>query len=199
MWIHLNTGQIKLYQPLGQWIASVASNTLFTRFLEVGSWNGRGSTICFAAGFEKRNTPCLLKSFEINVERANESKAVWNGRMSSIEIIHGRILSTLPDVKSIHSNIVESWQADDERSFLDSPFIDVSDFKPEVVLLDGGEYITYFEYKLLEPTTHVFLLDDANAEKCRRVCEELTANPKWKLVDRGDDRNGWAVFQRVAL
>ena len=197
MWSQLNTGQVKLHQRFGQLIEQFASDPAYTRYLEIGSWNGRGSTICFASGFSKRPLGThVLKSFEINPERVDESKSFWVIN-PHVEIIHGRILPSLPDVRRIHSNVNESWQAEDARCFESSPYVDVTSFKPEVVLLDGGEYITYFEYELLEPMVDVFLLDDTGSEKCRRIFQELSVNSNWKLVEKGDDRNWWAVFQRL--
>lgn len=193
---NMNTGQIKLHQKLGKWIETYAKDENYHRYLEIGSWNGRGSTVCFASGFENRKLDFEFNSFEINPERLAESKNVWYTR-PHIQIRYGRILPELPDVRSIHKNVVEEWQSDDEKHFKNAPFFDVSVYKPEVVLLDGGEYLTYFEYKLLKQYTKVFLLDDTDVAKCKQIVEELSADENWKCVDIGHDRNGWAVFQTV--
>lgn len=193
-WERMNTGQIRLYQRLGYWIQSYAKNTDFQRYLEIGSWNGRGSTVCFAAGLYDRNpTSFTFQSLEINASRVQESIECWKG-FPFVKIVHGRILPELPDIRSIHTSIVNDWQLDDEQHFFTAPFVDVG--SPDVVLLDGGEYLTYFEYKLLKQSAKVFLLDDTNVAKCSRIVVELLADPEWYLVEKGDDRNGWAVFQR---
>lgn len=193
-WDSVNTGQIKLNQKLGQWIQRYASDNTFHRYIEIGSWNGRGSTVCFASGFQSRRQDFEFKSFEINESRFQESRSVWKS-IPSIQIHHGRILETMPDVRSIHTNIVDDWQHDDELHFSKAPYFDIDTYKPEVALLDGGEYITYFEYQRLKPYVHVFLLDDTDVAKCKRIVDELNADPRWRCVDSGHDRNGWAVFQ----
>ena len=195
-WERENTGQIKLHQRLGYWIQMYAKNESFQRYLEIGSWNGRGSTICFAAGLQHRDPSSFtFDSLEINSSRVAESHSFWK-QFPYVNIRYGRILRDLPNVRSIHSEIVEDWKADDEKHFHTAPYIDISSYEPEVVLLDGGEYLTYFEYQCLKPYAKVFLLDDTNVAKCKRVVEELEQDKEWTLIERGDDRNGWAVFQR---
>lgn len=195
-WAQENTGQIRLYQRLGYWIQMYAKNTCFERYLEIGSWNGKGSTICFAAGFQDRHpVPFTFHSLEINPARLVESQQFWKP-FPYVQIGYGRILNELPNIRSIHSDVVDEWRLDDETHFNVAPFIDMSAFAPEVVLLDGGEYLTYFEYKYLKPYAKVFLLDDTNVAKCKRIVEELQGDNEWVLVESGNDRNGWAVFQR---
>ena len=82
-------------------------------------------------------------------------------------------------------------------NFFDTSYFDIEQFNPEIVLLDGSEYLTYFEYKKLESTAKVFILDDINTEKCKKIVEELENNNKWnKKFYEQDERNGWAVFER---
>lgn len=194
MYLMNNVGQIGIHQPFGKWIEHYAKDTQFQRYMEIGSWNGRGSTICFGLGFLGRDDSAMLHSFEINQERYVESSTFWEHN-PRIRIHNARILPELPDVRSVHSSIQSEWQADDERWFKSTLYVDATALQPEVVLLDGGEYITYFEYQLLKPHARVFLLDDTAVDKCKRIVEELSVDPKWKCVASGTDRNGWAVFQ----
>lgn len=194
MYLANNMGQIQARHPFGQWIETYAKNIAFQRYLEIGSWNGKGSTICMALGLLNRNDGALLHSLEINQERFVESSTFW-AHNPRIRMHHARILQSLPNVRSIHSNIVDQWQKEDEDHFQSASYFDPAEFAPEVVLLDGGEYMTYFEYQVLKPYARVFILDDTLVEKCKRIVEELSADPAWKLVASGSDRNGWAIFQ----
>ena len=63
-----NDGQIKFDSPMGKIIADYANDTRFSRFLEIGTWNGGGSTYCFAKGFENRKETFQFVSLEINEE-----------------------------------------------------------------------------------------------------------------------------------
>jgi hypothetical protein len=200
-WIRLNTGQVKLQQGLGQYIRKYAADSRFSRYLEIGTWNGGGSTVCFAAGFESRTDDgFILKSFEVNHEMYEKAAGIWSNN-KHIELIHGHILRTIPTLEeamAIHPSMVSEWHTADIKNIESSTFTDVSDFNPEVVCLDGGEYITYFEYKQLKSSANVFMLDDISVAKCSLIVKELTADPEWRTVANiPTERNGWAVFERV--
>lgn len=198
-----NTGQIKLSQPFGQWISNIAADTRFQRYLEIGTWNGRGSTYCFRDGFAKRSDTPVLHSYEIDKERAAEARSVWVD-VPQIQVIHGRVLqdSQCPlyrDVLKTFPEVVESWHVKDVWNFWRCPFVPPQD--PEVVLLDGAEYLTWFEFERVFKTLssiRVCMLDDTCAAKTFQINKYLLENPEWRRVAYSDtERNGWAVFERV--
>lgn len=200
-----NTGQIKLSQPFGEWIAKYAGDTRFSRYLEIGTWNGRGSTYCFNHGFASRMDAPTLQSYEISPARVAEAREVWKSR-PSIHIVHGRVLRDdqcpmYREVLKTFPEVVESWHTEDVHNFWSCPYVAPED--PEVVLLDGAEYITQFEFdRVFKESTsvQVYLLDDTCAAKTYRINQYLLQNPTWSRVAYSDtERNGWAVFERVAV
>jgi hypothetical protein len=199
----VNDGQIQLTQPFGQWIAKYAADTRFYRYLEVGTWNGRGSTCCFYHGFCERNDTPVLQSYEIFTQRVREASAVWEG-VPSIHITHGRVLEdhecpTYDVVQRIHPIINPEWHAEDVRNFWSCPYVAPND--PEVVLLDGAEYLTYFEFEKFRhmDSIRVFMLDDIDSAKNPHAHKVLSESPEWNLVASGTDRNGWSVFERIPV
>jgi hypothetical protein len=58
----------------------------------------------------------------------------------------------------------------DCKWFFDDKQIDHFD----MVLLDGGEYHTYFEFLEIKDRTKIICLDDVNAVKCKRIYNELS-------------------------
>lgn len=197
-----NTGQVRLTQELGQWISRYAADERFSRYLEIGTWNGRGSTCCFYDGFTKRTSPYSLQSYEISSERFQEAHALWKA-VPSIQILHGRVLQdhecpTIETVRSMFPRMTSAWHAEDIMNFWSTRYIPPN--SPEVVLLDGAEYLTYFEFESMKSmdSIRVFLLDDTRVDKCRSVCAYLEAHPAWRCVAKGSDRNGWAVFERIS-
>lgn len=198
-----NTGQIKLVQPFGQWIAKYAADTRFHRYLEVGTWNGRGSTYCFAQGFASRGDSPVLQSYEISPSRVEEARQVWKSH-SHIRILHGRVLRDdqcpmYREVLKSFPEVVESWHTEDVRNFWACPY--VAPENPEVVLLDGAEYLTHFEFDRVFKEmsgVRVYLLDDTCAAKTYRINLYLSQHPEWTRVAYSDtERNGWAVFERI--
>lgn len=196
-----NTGQVRLTQPLGRWISKYAADRRFTRYLEIGTWNGQGSTCCFYDGFAQRTTPYTLQSYEISAARVEQARAVWKS-VPNIRILHGRMLRddecpVFERVQHVFPNITVAWHREDITNFWSSPYI--APESPEVVLLDGAEYLTHFEFESMKPmdSIRVFLLDDVNVDKCRSVFAYLNADPRWRCVATGNDRHGWAVFEKI--
>lgn len=200
-----NTGQIKLSQPFGRWIATYAADPRFTRYLEIGTWNGRGSTYCFASGFASRTDRPLLDSYEINASRVEEARQMW-ASTPSIAIHRARVLQNdqcpmYREVLKLFPEVVESWHTEDIQNFWDCPYR--APGAPEVVLLDGAEYLTQFEFDRVFrdlASVRVYLLDDTCAEKTKRISAYLLAHPEWTRVAFSDtERNGWAVFERTQI
>lgn len=195
-----NTGQIKVDSPFGQWITKYAADPKFSRYLEIGTWNGQGSTCCFYEGFKTRTDTFALQSYEIAKDRVIEATNVWNG-YSPIQIIHGRMLEdtecpTWNIVRSIHPSINIEWHTQDVMHFWNCKYVPMND--PEVILLDGAEYLTWFEFEKMIKTTNasVYLLDDTQTAKCPKILEWFKSHPEWKRVDGSDtERNGWAIYE----
>jgi hypothetical protein len=100
-------------------------------------------------------------------------------------------------IGTIHSQVEYQWHKDDVDNFKTASYFDVKNFKPEVVMLDGGEYMTYFEYLKLKDIAKVFLLDDTSVAKCKRIVEELSNDPSWDLIAGNQyERNGWHVYEK---
>lgn len=196
-----NSGQIKIGQDFGKWISRYASDERFSRYVEIGTSNGRGSTCCFYDGFAKRGCPYTLQSYEISKARVREAIDLWK-EVPEIQIVHGRVLQnhecpTYDRVKELFPNGNADWHAEDVRNFWSCNYVPMND--PEVVLLDGAEYLTWFEFETMKsmPTIRAFLLDDVYTDKCPRIFAYLNDHPDWKLVVKGEDRNGWAVFEKI--
>jgi len=203
-WLSMNTGQIKLNTSIGLWAQKYAEDIRFSRYLEIGTWNGGGSTVCFGRGISNRQDNPLFISLETSIEKLNEAKTLWRD-IPYVEILHSRILDdneipTFEIISKIHSNINNEWHNYDINNFKTAGYFDVNKFNPEVVMLDGGEYITYFEYLKLKDIVKVFLLDDTAVAKCNRIVQELSNNSEWRLVAGNvQERNGWHVFEKKII
>jgi len=197
-----NTGQIKVWSPFGQQISKYAADTRFTRYVEIGTWNGQGSTCCFYDGFKNRTDAHCLQSYEIAKDRVEDASKVWSF-YPSIQILHGRMLAnedcpTFEQVQAVHPSINLEWHFEDIKNFWGCSYIAMND--PQVILLDGAEYLTWFEFEKMirETTATVYLLDDTQTSKCPKILEWFAQHPEWKKVAYSDtERNGWAVFEKI--
>lgn len=66
----------------------------------------------------------------------------------------------------------------------------------DVLLLDGGEFTTWYEYQQLKDKCNLIILDDTNTSKCKDIKSELKNSNDWNLIIESDERNGYAIFQK---
>jgi hypothetical protein len=66
----------------------------------------------------------------------------------------------------------------------------------DVVLLDGGEFTTYFEFQILKSRCKILMLDDTNTDKCKLIIEELQNSDDWEVLHTENVRNGFMILQK---
>jgi hypothetical protein len=199
-----NDGQIKYVSAMGQVIAQYAQDTRFKTYLEIGTWNGGGSTYCFAKGFESRKEDFYFLTLEINKQLFQEAKEKYKN-IPYVRLIYGSIIS-IKDVSNTNiilemfDNLNMEWLRNDLENLANVSHIKFDNVSPDVVLLDGSEYLTYFEFIKLRDTTKTFILDDINTEKCKKIIKELDASSEWTMKHKvTTERNGWAVYEKMII
>lgn len=196
-------GQINLTTELGRAITTIASQTEYTSFCEVGAWNGLGSTRCLYEGL--RNRPeARLYSIEADPAMLALARQVWTG-VPTVSLLFGtlhRTGMTREDVLAhpLYPRVRDHYilHYDTEMDVLrTSPLVSVPPC--DVILLDGGEFSTEGDWATLyHDGLRVVILDDTQVIKTNRILHQLLADPAWKCVrNEPGDRNGWAIFERV--
>ena len=94
-------GQINMDSEFGQEIYRLALNQRYGRFLEIGTWNGDGSTICIMNGLMERNSDGQLWSIEIDKDMYLRAKQFWSWIEQSeyksiLTIVHGKTTELCP-------------------------------------------------------------------------------------------------------
>jgi len=94
-------GQITLDTKLGQLLYRLASRQEFKRYLEVGTWNGLGSTMCFSKGFSTRtDQDYILYSLECNKEK-HEIAKTFHKQNPHIHLMNAVIVKDYPSFEQI--------------------------------------------------------------------------------------------------
>ena len=195
-------------------IKAVASNPKYKTFLEVGTWNGMGSTKAFVEGFKHRPSQggdgvdgvddYVFYSLECNKDKWADAvklyddsrvhilnEVIWNEEPADFYEIFPQCLT---DEMFKHWNEVDLINMKKCEVFLKRANL------PEVfdvVLLDGGEFTTYYEFQLLKNRCKMLMLDDVNVDKCKLIIEEIRANPQqWTILKQVNLRNGYLVAER---
>lgn len=204
-------GQIQRTTELGKRIYELAKQKNGpTDWLEIGSWNGLGTTLCIADGFvERMDENTKLISLEIDPKMYNiASKNLLNHKsFNKIEFVLNKLSSqrmnikfptpselTKDELNSPHYIIhyeSEKWLWENSSGYIPS-------FSPQVVVLDGGEYSGYNDWLHLDKSRLEWIfLDDTNVLKNKLVKSELLSDSKWECTYENDERNGVAIFKSI--
>lgn len=196
-------GQITLETQFGKVLATLATEPSLSAFVEVGTWDGQGSTQCLVEGLRRRRAgKAHLRSFETNrqmlaIAHAAQASAQTEGLVSiewgrlSERMLPLREILAHPKFQEVLAHFAVHYEQD-IIDFYSAPHIkvDAADF----VLLDGGEFSSYGDWlavRHLEPK--VVALDDTRAMKCERILRELR-EAGWSTLFESDERNGCVVL-----
>jgi|10_taG_2_1085330.scaffolds.fasta_scaffold60705_2 hypothetical protein len=201
-------GQVNRQSFLGEYIYHLALKKEFTTFVEVGTWNGEGSTKCFMDGILSRLDESCLYSIEANIEFYNQALKYWQPTLSTLRfpfpklhILYGRLIETeeltseeeIRNHKIFHKQPWLTWRSRniEEYGQCENIINKIPD-GIDVLFLDGGQFSTLAEWNRLKSRTKVVLLDDTTTFKTEKIREEIMEDSaNWTVVfDTIDDRNG---------
>ena len=186
-------------------IMKYASNLNYKTFLEIGTWNGLGSTKAFSNGFTNRNDDYVFYSLECNKEKCMEAMKLYTHN-NKINILNEVIWNEEPEdfykifPQCLTNNMYKHWNEVDIINmkncdlFLNRPNL------PEIfdiLLLDGGEFTTYYEFQILKNRCKILMLDDINVDKCKLIVEEIKSDKSWKIIKEEKIRNGYLIAEKL--
>jgi hypothetical protein len=198
-------GQITLNSRIGQFLYNYALNDEYINFLEIGTWNGLGSTKCFIEAFLKRTTSYKFYSLECNKDKSDYAKKLYKN-MNNVYILNEVLLNNIPDdINNIFPELLINkhfnyWNSIDFENMKDKPlFLNRTDIPIffDVILLDGGEFTTWYEYLLIKDICKILILDDANSNKCKKIVEDIKQSNLWNIIFENDERNGVFICKRI--
>lgn len=199
-----NMGQID-GDAFSTFIQSYASNDKCKTFLEIGTWNGLGSTKHFVQTLSTRNDDFVFYSLECNADKAQQAMELYQ-HIPKVHILNEVIWNEepadfyeiFPQCKS--NELYKKWNTVDMINmkkcnvFLNRPNIPkVFD----VLLLDGGEFTTYYEFQLLKDKCKILMLDDIYTDKCKLIVDEIKHQTDvWKIIHEEKVRNGFLIAEK---
>ena len=198
-----NVGQI-CNDSFSRDIKKYSSDLTLKTFLEVGTWNGLGSTLSFSEGFKSRNDDYIFYSLECNKDKCADvallyefnkkmhilNEVVWNEEPSDFYQVFPQCLTN--DMYK-HWNEIDIVNMKRCNLFLNRPELpQVFD----VILLDGGEFTTYHEFQILKNRCKFLMIDDTNTDKCKLIVDEIRSDDSWKIIKRVNVRNGYLIAEK---
>tara|TARA_A200000159_G_scaffold22014_2_gene18923 strand:- start:11084 stop:11716 length:633 start_codon:yes stop_codon:yes gene_type:complete len=199
-------GQINLENKAGKYIFDICRREDVKTILEIGTWNGQGSTFCVYSAINA--TEKKLLSIETNQDMYLAACDIYSGKRE-VEILNGHISDELIDFESLDSSFFTdyskpakySWYSEDSLSIENTP--NVLESMPEQIdflILDGGEFSSWSEYKLLKDRSKIIFLDDTRPPTIKnyRARKDLLSSKNYKLIiDDLDSRNGFCIFEKI--
>jgi len=191
------TGQILSHDSLAMWLRAIAIDPDVLQIVEIGAWEGKGSTRVFAEAVSTRpeTEPVSIVSLEAAKERAIRAQK-RNRKFRFVQIIWGSIVS---EQDLDHQGLSESenlWITEDINALKNCPqVLDLIPDSIDALFLDGGEFSTRKEYDLLfERVTKWLILDDTASRKCASIAKDIRAGktPFTVVVD-SQQRNGFMI------
>ena len=202
-------GQINLNTSFGRIIYDLVLKNNFKTIVDVGTWNGMGTTSCLLAALEKKQDfSASIYTIELYEEILHYAKINLNKYINkfNLKILHGKLVD-LDEVYSWfdHSKInfeedghARLWYHKDMELLSKIPnILHLLPDKIDFLILDGGEYSTYPEWQKLKNRCHFFALDDTNLHKCSKIKSEIISDSKYTIIyDVINERNGFLVGYR---
>ncbi len=196
-------GQIRINTPPGKLLYKFIENTDIKSVLEIGTWNGLGSTTVLYEALKSKGGAFSITSLETDkIAYKNAKKNLKNKK--EINLILGRIteINELPNPTSIdfikHGLDPENieWFYQDIRRYKKTKnIINLLDSSYDLILFDGGEFSTFAEFEKLFQRSTYFCLDDVYTYKQYEVIQYIDKNSqKFKLIENVQDLSIYKVL-----
>jgi hypothetical protein len=202
-------GQVTRDSRFGKALTAHAARSDINKILDIGTWNGQGTTEClvYGAQFKYPNKDLSIVSVEANKKYHEIAcKYYSQNKPPFLHLLHGTLTKEIMTPTEVQAHPLfdkvkthyDLHYMSDIQSIINSPEIDFENAKVDMVVLDGGEFCGKADFRCcLKLMPKIIALDDINVIKNRDNYNLLLKNKaEWVLVDSGEDRNGWAIFRR---
>jgi hypothetical protein len=197
----LYKGNGQMTEIYAQAIKKAFEEYYVTTVVEVGTWNGQGSTVQLMNAL-KGNQSAEIHTIESNYNRMVEAQDFWRKQASGpqIHFHHGVLHRKVASEWAIPPHQFIGFMHEEERKAVEeSPLLELPLESVDAILLDGGEYTTTGDYEvLLKLKPSVIILDDTMVYKTNKIRQALLESYEWKVLeDWPESRNGFAIFGKV--
>ena len=200
----MSQGQINYEDnQLGKHIVNICKLPDVKTIVEIGTWNGLGSTRCVIQGInESKKIDYNFISIECNHDMYIEALKNNPHAHNNIKFIYGKIVNENIIDKWFNVNDLTQeqygWLLQDIEWMKQVP--NVYDNLPAIIdflILDGGEFSTYPEWLALKHKVRYVALDDVTQLKCKRLRDEILNDVNYEIIDDNiaGSRYGYTIFK----
>ncbi|MBM4023252.1 MAG: hypothetical protein FJ284_13645 [Planctomycetes bacterium] len=186
----------------------------FSSVLEIGSFDGLGSTQVFIEALRNRESTPRLVCLEANRSKYDSLclntiehswvMPVWQSSISLASLtpqdFDRDVWNSPYNGLAYPRDTVRGWWEQTQRHLVtvSEGYLEATSDTFDVVLIDGDEFCGYDDFRLVKDRCRCIMLDDAySAFKCHRANRELAADPAWYPIWADSTvRNGAAIWMR---
>lgn len=205
----MERGQFNIYTSAGKSLLElVEQDSTIINILDVGTWNGLGSTLCCVLGCLARieYTPINLVGIEANMEFYEKGLKAWVNRPGK-EMVHffkGRIAESMMTEEEIkaHPRFIPNndhfnlWYHSDIKNFNESQLLELHG-QIDLAVLDGGEYCGFQDYlSVLKFNPKYICFDDIYSIKNDRSLDHALQNG-YTLIFKTEEKSGSVILKRT--
>jgi len=178
------TGQININTPLGKYIYDISKKPEVKTIVEIGTWNGCGSTMCIKKAIIDSNKldynvisiECdkeMHKLATANFKPIDNFNLVWGTIITESELLNPDVLDN--NFFKTYDKITQTqWFLSDKKNISECPnILNILPEKIDLLILDGGEFSTYAEYNKLKNRYKYIVLDDTTCIKSSKIRDIL--------------------------
>tara|TARA_X000001036_G_C20679934_1_gene805528 strand:- start:200 stop:889 length:690 start_codon:yes stop_codon:yes gene_type:complete len=178
-------GQINELNERGKLLHKFIIENKFLNILEIGTWNGLGSTLTIINANLETNSIREFTSIESNITCYRKAKKNLKHLDSHVNLLFGKIIEVneLPSVDNIDFELFgfdpknREWYFEDINNYNKAPNVLSQIGKQyDFILFDGGEFSTYAEFIKLWTRTSYFAIDDTQTYKQYEVLKFIKKN-----------------------
>lgn len=198
--------EITLNDEFGQAIVATVHACRVQSVIEVGSWDGLGSTTVLMHALKSQPAPRLTC-----VEPDPVRHAYLQGVVADTPWVTTICRRSVSRETMLHQEFAEVWRSPYNRLRYDEDTVrewwneqrtgpgyleTLTDERWDAALIDGCEFCGIDDFHLLKNRVRVLMLDDVfHAFKCAEAHEQLRRDPKWDCIwSSAFCRNGASIW-----
>jgi hypothetical protein len=204
-------GQVNRGSSLGEIIYNLCLQDDIRNIVEIGTWNGMGSTKCIYDAMSEKKGEYLVYSLECNQEFYNICLENYKllPKLNNFNLILGSIIEPEENLDPMFNyddkfftkysrHVQSTWFKEDmENCKKVSNVLSIIPDKIDLVILDGGEFSGLSEFKKLKDISTYFILDDTNTIKNNEVANLMRNSSNYQILFDSNERNGYLVSKRI--
>lgn len=194
-------GQINLSEQFGRYIFDISSRPDVNIIVEIGSWNGQGSTRCVYEAI--KGTEKKLYSLEIDKSMFDLATREYPKDDKNIQLILGKITDSMVDLNLYSDDFFVVYprevqagllKKDIENSNSVKNVLELIPQKIDFLILDGGEFSSDSEYNILKDRSRIIAADDTKTIKSFHIRHDLIKT-RSIIIDEPNSRNGFIICE----